>query len=60
MIDFSLLHARSKRYVHAARHLQTCEDLAKRIEDFGDRRDHVAYVAHPRHPHGRKTGLWNA
>ena len=60
MIDFSLIHARSKRYGHAARHLQTCEHLAKRIEDFGDRRDHGAYVAHLRHLHGRKTGFWNA
>ena len=60
MIDFSLIHARSKRYGHAARHLQTCEHLAKRIEDFGDRRDHAAYVAHLRHLHGRKSGFWNA
>jgi len=60
MIDFSLIHARSKRYGHAARHLQTCEHLAKRIEDFGDRRDHSAYVAHLRHLHGRKSGFWNA
>ncbi len=59
MIDFSLIHARSKRYGHAARHLQTCEHLAKRIEDFGDRRDHAAYVAHLRHLHGRKSGFWN-
>jgi len=60
MIDFSLIHARSKRYGHAARHLQTCEHLAKRIEDFGDRRDHAAYVAHLRHLHGRKSAFWNA
>lgn len=60
MIDFSLIHARSTRYGHAARHLQTCEHLAKRIEDFGDRRDHATYVAHLRHLHGRKSGFWNA
>ena len=59
MIDFSLIHARSKRYGHAARHLQTCEHLAKRIEDFGDRRDHAAYAAHLRRLHGRKSGFWN-
>ena len=60
MIDYSLIHARHKRYGHAARHLQTCEHLAKRVENFGDRRDHTAYVAHLRRLHGRKSGLWNA
>jgi hypothetical protein len=60
MIDYSLVQARTKRYSHAARHLQTCEHLAKRIEDFGDRRDHVAYVAHLRTLHGRKAAFWNA
>jgi len=60
MIDYSLIHARTKRYGHAARHLQTCEHLAKRIEDFGDRRAHAAYVAHLRTLHWRKTDFWNA
>ena len=60
MIDYSLIHARTKRYGHATRHLQTCEHLAKRIEDFCDRRDHSAYVAHLRTLHGRKTAFWNA
>jgi len=31
-----------------------------RIEDFCDRRDHAAYVAHLRTLHGRKTAFWNA
>jgi hypothetical protein len=60
MIDYSLIYARTKRYGHAARHLQACEHLAKRIEDFCDRRDHAAYVAHLRTLHGRKTAFWNA
>lgn len=59
MIDYSLIHARTKRYGHAARHLQTCEHLAKRIDDFGERRDHSAYVGHLRKLHGRKTAFWN-
>jgi hypothetical protein len=58
MIDYSLIHSKTTRYGHAARHLQTCEHLAKRIEDFGDRRDHAAYVAHLRALHGRKTAFW--
>jgi len=60
MIDFSLTNARYKRYGHAARHLQTCAHLAKRIEDFGDHQGHDAYAAHLRQVHGRKTGFWNA
>jgi hypothetical protein len=60
MIDYSLIHSRSKRYGHAARHLQTCEHLANRVENFGDRRDHAAYVAHLRQLHGRKSGFWSA
>ena len=59
MIDFALINARAKRYTHAARHLLTCEHLARRIEDFGDRRDHDAYVAHLRLSHGRKSGFWS-
>jgi len=60
MIDFSLDRAKYKRYGHAARHLQTCSYLAKRIEDFGAIPDHDAYVANLKALHGRKTGFWNA
>ncbi|OYW88959.1 MAG: hypothetical protein B7Z20_01305 [Sphingobium sp. 32-64-5] len=60
MIDFSLDRARSTRYRHAARHLQTCEYLARRIETFGDHPAHDGYVAQLRLRHGRKSGFWNA
>ena len=40
MIDFSLERARHSRYGHAARHLQTCEYMARLINDFGDHGDH--------------------
>lgn len=60
MIDFSLDRARSTRYGHAARHLQTCAFLAKRIENFGDHLDHDGYVAQLKLRHGRKSGFWNA
>lgn len=60
MIGFSLEKGKYKRYGHAARHLQTCEYLAKRIETFGDHTDHEAYVAGLRLRHGRKSGFWNA
>lgn len=60
MIDFSLDRARSTRYGHAARHLQTCEYLAKRIESFGDHINHETYVAGLRLRHGRKSGFWDA
>lgn len=60
MIDFSLDRAKYKRYGHAARHLQTCECLAKRIGDFGEHLAHDAYVASLKARHGRKSGFWNA
>jgi len=60
MIDFSLDRARTKRYGHAARHLQTCESVARRIESFGDHGNHDAYVAGLRLYHGRKSAFWNA
>jgi hypothetical protein len=60
MIDLSLDKAKYKRYGHAARHLQTCEYLAKRVDDFGDHSDHAAYVAGLRLRHGRKSGFWDA
>ncbi|MEO5868031.1 MAG: DUF6880 family protein [Sphingomonas sp.] len=60
MIDFSLDRARSSRYGHAARHLQTCEYLAKRIETFGEHLAHDAYVEQLKLRHGRKSGFWSA
>ena len=60
MIDFALDKARSKRYRHAARHLQTCEYLSKRIEDWAGYSDHDAYLANLKLRHGRKTAFWNA
>lgn len=60
MIDFSLDRARSTRYGHAARHLQTCGYLAERIGSFGKHLDHDSYVAQIKLRHGRKSGFWNA
>ncbi|UZW57377.1 hypothetical protein NUH86_21980 [Sphingobium sp. JS3065] len=60
MIDYSLGAGKYKRYGHTARHLQTCEYLARRIESFGHHLDHEAYVADLRLRHGRKSGFWNA
>ncbi len=60
MIDFSLDRARSSRYGHAARHLQSCAYLAKRIEDFGEHLAHDAYVEQLTLRHGRKSGFWSA
>lgn len=60
MIDFSLDRARSSRYGHAARHLQTCVYLARRIEDFGEHLAHDTYVEQLKLRHGRKSGFWSA
>lgn len=58
MIDFALIQARTKRYGHAARHLATCADLARRIEDFAPVESHDAYLAKLKQDHGRKSGFW--
>ncbi len=60
MIDLSLDAAKYKRYGHAARHLQTCEHLARRLEDFAGHSNHAGYVADLRRRHGRKNGFWDA
>ena len=59
MIDLSLDAAKYKRYGHAARHLQTCEHLARRIDDFAGHPNHAEYVADLRRRHARKTGFWD-
>ncbi|MDE2561847.1 MAG: hypothetical protein KGL48_06310 [Sphingomonadales bacterium] len=58
MIGFALDMGRSKRYPHAARHLQTCAYLARRIDDWAGHPDHDRYVADLRAQHGRKSGFW--
>jgi len=60
MIDLSLDDAKYKRYGHAARHLQTCEHLARRIDDFAGHPNHAEYVADLRRLHARKIGFWDA
>ena len=60
MIDLSLDAAKYKRYGHAARHLRTCEHLARRIEDFAGHPDHADYTADLKQRHGRKSGFWDA
>ncbi len=59
MIDLSLDAAKYKRYGHAARHLQTCEHLARRIGDFAGHPNHAEYVADLRRRHGLKSGFWD-
>ncbi len=60
MVDFALDKARSKRYGHAARHLQSCEYLSKRIDDWAGHPDHAAYLANLKLRHGRKAAFWDA
>ena len=60
MIGFALDRGRSKRYPHAARDLQTCAYLARRIDDWAGQPDHDTYVADLKARHGRKSGFWNA
>ena len=59
LIDFALERNRTKRYQHAARHLEECENLADRIEDFGRFEAHVVYVTRLKAEHGRKSSFWS-
>ena len=59
MIDFSLERARTSRYRHAARHLDTCRALAAGINDWGAIQDHNAYRERLNRDHGRKYGFWS-
>jgi hypothetical protein len=59
LIDFALERNRTKRYQHAARHLEECENLADRIEDFGGFESHDAYVNRLKAKHARKSSFWS-
>jgi hypothetical protein len=59
LIDFALERNRTKRFQHAARHLEECESLADRIEDFGRFEAHEAYVNRLKAQHGRKSSFWS-
>ena len=59
LISFALEKARSKRYRHAAHHLQECESLAGSIENFGSFESHEPYVRRLKSEHGRKSKFWS-
>jgi hypothetical protein len=59
MIDFTLTHARSSRYKHAARHLLECASLARHIADYGAFENHDAYITRLRQQHELKSGFWS-
>lgn len=59
MIDFTLDHARSSRYKHAARHYVECCGFATRITDFADLPSHDDYVLELKKKHGKKSGFWS-
>ncbi|MFC5085949.1 DUF6880 family protein [Microvirga arabica] len=59
LIDFALERNRVKRYQHAARHIEECENLADRIEDFGRFEAHDIYMRHLKAQHGRKSSFWS-
>jgi Family of unknown function (DUF6880) len=59
MIDFTLDHARSSRYGHAARHLRSSTWLAQQVREWRGHLSHADYLANLRQRHGRKTGFWS-
>ena len=58
MVDFTLANARSSRYGHDAHHLQSCEQLSRRIADWEEIPSHDAYLAEISQNHARKSGFW--
>ena len=58
MINFTLIHGRSKRYKHAARHFLECASLSRQIPNFGALESHTDYEARLRKLHGRKSAFW--
>lgn len=58
MVDFTLDRARSSRYGHAVRHLQSCAWLAQQIGDWRGHPAHAEYISALRQRHGRKAGFW--
>lgn len=58
MIDFTLVNARSKRYKHAARHLEECARLAPAIDDYHGVETHADYDARIRDTHRRKPSFY--
>ena len=59
MINFALIHSRTSRYRHAARHLLECESLTSSVPDWGGIETHEAYLARLRRQHGRKSAFWS-
>lgn len=59
LIDHTLEKAKSTRYRHAARHLATCEGLARLLLSDDTIEDHHHYVEALKAKHGRKASFWN-
>ncbi len=57
-ITFALTQARSARYKHAARELDRCATLARRIDDYGPLEPHETFVEALKRDHGRKAAFW--
>jgi len=58
MIEDSLDGAKSKRYRHAARHLEECQSCDAAIEDYGDVLTHAEFITALKEKHPRKHGFW--
>jgi len=58
MITDTLDGSKTKRYRHAARHLQECQSCASVLGEFGRFPDHGQFHAALKQKHGRKYGFW--
>lgn len=58
MITDTLDGSKTKRYRHAARHLQECQSCAAVLGEFGRFLDHGYFLAALKQKHGRKSEFW--
>jgi hypothetical protein len=59
MVTFTLEHARSTRYRHAARHIRELESLDTLIENYGTHETHERFVDRLKREHALKHGFWS-
>lgn len=58
MVEFTLDHARSKRYKHGAKHVAQCAASSTEITDWGSFPNHDSWLAALKKRHARKDGFW--
>lgn len=59
MVEFALIHAKTKRYKYVARHIRECAASAAHIDDWVGYPDHKSWLTPLMRAHDRKLGVWD-